>query len=37
MKPASVPMQMSPLAAMTVGMPRFVTPVIFKAFEAFGE
>jgi hypothetical protein len=37
MKPVSVPTQINPLAAITVGMPRFETPIAFKAFEALGE
>lgn len=37
MKPVSVPTQINPLAAMTVGVPKFVVPIVFKAFEAFGE
>lgn len=37
MKPVSVPTQINPLAAMTVGAPKFAVPIVFKAFEAFGE
>ena len=36
-KPVSVPTQINPLAAKTVGMPKFVAPIALKAFEAFGE
>jgi hypothetical protein len=37
MKPVSVPTQINPLAAMTVGMPRFAIFIAFEAFEALGE
>ena len=37
MKPVSVPTQINPLAAKTVGVPKSAGPIAFKAFEAFGE
>jgi hypothetical protein len=37
MKPVSVPTQINPLAAMTVGMPKLAAPIALKAFEVFGE
>jgi hypothetical protein len=36
-KPVSVPTQINPFAAKTVGIPKFAVSTAFKAFEAFGE